>query len=128
MAKHHRVFIAFAVEDKWARDRLVGQAANQRTPFEWTDMSVKQPWETDWRNRCRTRIKGCDGMIAFVTRNTAQATGQLFEIKTAREEGVPLIGMYATQENRPYSLPAELQGVTVYDWTWANISAFLNRI
>ena len=78
MAKHHRVFIAFAMEDKWARDRLVGQAANQRTPFEWTDMSVKQPWETDWRNRCRTRIRGCDGMIAFVTRNTAIANGQLF--------------------------------------------------
>ncbi|QNA83634.1 hypothetical protein G4G27_06205 [Sphingomonas sp. So64.6b] len=128
MAKHHRVFIAFAVEDKWARDRLVGQAANQRTPFEWTDMSVKQPWETDWRNRCRARIKGCDGMIAFVTRNTAQATGQLFEIRTAREEGIPLIGMYATQDNRPYSLPVELQGVAVYDWTWPNISAFLNRI
>jgi hypothetical protein len=67
-------------------------------------------------------------MIAFVTRNTAQATGQLFEIRTAKEERIPLIGMYATQDNRPYSLPADLQGVRVVDWTWENITAFLNRL
>lgn len=128
MAKHHRVFIAFAIEDKWARDRLVGQAANQRTPFEWTDMSVKQPWETDWESRVRTRIKGCDGMIAFVTRNTAKATGALFEVQTAKAEQVPVIGMYATQDNRPASLPPAFSGIRVIDWTWPNISAFLNRL
>lgn len=128
MAKHHRVFIAFAMEDKWARENLVGQMRNANTPFDWTDMSVKQPWESDWQAQCRTRIRGCDGMIAIVTRNTANATGQLFEIRTAKAEGIPLIGMYATQDNRPYSLPAELQGVRVVDWTWANISAFLARL
>ena len=128
MARHHRIFIAFAIEDKWARDRLVGQANNARTPFEWIDMSVKQPWETDWRNRCRTRIRGCDGMIAFVTRNTARASGQLFEIATARAERIPLIGIYATQDQRPYLLPPELAGISVLDWTWDNISRFLARL
>lgn len=128
MARHHRIFIAFAIEDKWARDRLVGQANNARTPFEWIDMSVKQPWETDWRSRCRTRIRGCDGMIAFVTLNTARASGQLFEIATARAERIPLIGMYATQAQRPYLLPTELAGISVLDWTWDNISRFLARL
>ena len=128
MARNHRVFIAFPIEDKWARDRLVGQAANERTPFEFVDMSVKQPWETDWEARCRARIKGCDGMIAIVTKNTARATGELFEIKTAKEEQVPVIGMYATQENRPSILPSALNGVRVVDWTWANITNFLNRL
>jgi hypothetical protein len=128
MAKHHRVFIAFAIEDRWARDRLVGQAANQRTPFDWTDMSVKTPWETDWESRCRTRIRGCDGMIAFFTKNTAAATGQLFEITTAKQEGVPLMAMYATQDDRPRSIPSALAGVTIRDWTWPNISNFLDLI
>ncbi|WP_413715988.1 TIR domain-containing protein [Sphingobium sp. B11D3A] len=125
---HHRIFIAFAIEDRWARDRLVGQARNQRTPFEWTDMSVKEPWSSDWKNRCRTRIRGCDGMIAFVTQNTANASGQLFEIRTAREEDVPLMGMYATQDNRPFVLPPELYGLSIVEWTWDNISNFLNRL
>lgn len=38
------------------------------------------------------------------------------------------MGMYATQDNRPYGLPAELQGVRVVDWTWDNISSFLARL
>lgn len=128
MARHHRVFIAFAIEDVWARDYLVGQMRNSNSPFQWVDMSVKQPWDTDWRNRCRTRIKGCDGLIAMVSRNTAAANGQLFEVRTAREERVPLMGVYTTQENRPYSLPSEFQGVRVVDWTWASISGFLSRL
>lgn len=128
MAKHHRVFVAFAIEDKWARDRLVGQAANQRTPFEWTDMSVKQPWETDWESRVTTRIKSCDGLLIFATRNTAKATGALFELRTAKQVLIPVMGMYATQDNRPTSLPSEFAGVRVVDWTWPNISAFLNRL
>lgn len=128
MAKHHRVFIAFAIEDEWARDYLVGQMRNGSSPFEWTDMSVKQPWDSDWRNRCRSRIKGCDGMIAMVSRNTADATGQLYEVRTALEEGVPVLGVYTTQDNRPYTLPAEFQRVRVVDWSWSNISAFLSHL
>ena len=128
MAKHHRIFIAFAIEDEWARIRLGGQAKNERTSFEFTDMSAKKPWDEEWKRNCRTRIKGCDGTIAMISRNTAAASGQLWEIKTSLEEGVPVLGIYATQDNRPTSLPAELKGVRVTDWTWANIDAFLARL
>jgi len=34
MATKNRIFIAFAVEDKWARDYLVGQAKNEKSLFE----------------------------------------------------------------------------------------------
>ena len=44
-----RIFIAFAIEDKLSKDFLVGQAKNERSSFEFIDMSVKQPWETDWK-------------------------------------------------------------------------------
>jgi hypothetical protein len=57
-----RIFIAFAIEDVRSRDFLVGQAKNDNSPFEFVDMSVKQPWETDWESKCRARIKGCDGV------------------------------------------------------------------
>ena len=36
-----KVFISFAVEDKKVRDFLVGQSRNRKTPFEFTDRSVK---------------------------------------------------------------------------------------
>jgi hypothetical protein len=128
MASKHRIFISFAIEDEWFRTALVGQAKNEHSPFEFVDMSVKKPWDEAWRTQCRTRIKGCDGVIAFISKNTAAATGELWEIKAAKEEGVPVRGMYTTQDNRPASLPSELSGVSVVSWTWPNIKAFLDTL
>ena len=128
MAKHHRIFIAFAMEDKWARDYMVGQARNAKSSFEFTDMSVKEPWSEDWKNKCRTRIKGCDGVIAMVSTNTLNAAGQKWEVKAATEEMVPILGIYTTTDDRPAYLPIELTGVSVKAWTWDNISSFLSKL
>ncbi|MBY0567356.1 MAG: hypothetical protein K2P70_08600 [Hyphomonadaceae bacterium] len=128
MATKNRIFIAFAVEDKWARDYLVGQAKNERSPFEFVDMSVKEPWDSQWKTKCRSRIKGCDGVVALVSKNTKSATGQLWEIKTAKEEGVPVRGFYTTTDDRPASLPIELNGVRIVSWTWSNIDDFINDL
>lgn len=121
-----RIFIAFAIEDKTSRDFLVGQAKNDKSPFEFVDMSVKTPWETDWESKCRTKIKGCDGMIALISKNTPSATGELFEIKTAGEEKVPVMLMY-TGADRP-NLPYSLSGRLVNIWSWDNIKSFINKL
>ncbi len=126
MAK--RVFISFAVEDEWARDYLRGQARNERSPFDFADMSAKEPWDEKWKTNCRTRIKGCDGVIAMVSTNTANADGQQWEIRCAKDEGIPVRGVYTTAANRPTSLPTALNGVRVVDWTRANIKSFLDSL
>jgi hypothetical protein len=126
MAK--RIFISFAIEDKHYRDFLVGQARNKKSPFEFVDMSVKEPWSNQWKTRCRTRIKGCDGVIALVSKNTLRASGQLWEVKCAKEEKVPVRGVYVTEDNRPARLPEEFDGVRVVNWTWSNISNFINSL
>jgi len=128
MATKFRIFISFAVEDKWARDYLVGQAKNERSPFEFTDMSLNEPFDEKWKTQCRSRIKGCDGMIALVSTKTKSATGALWEVSTAKEEKVPVRGIYTTTENRPTTLPAEFAGVRVVGWTWDNINAFLDTL
>jgi hypothetical protein len=64
----NRIFISFAIEDKTLRDLLVGQARNEKSPFEFVDMSVKTPWDSAWKTNCRTKIKGCDGVLIIVTR------------------------------------------------------------
>lgn len=128
MASKYRIFIPFAIEDKWARDYLVGQAKNERSPFEFVDMSVKEPWDERWKTQCRSRIRGCDGAIALVSTNTKKAAGQLWEVKTCKEERVPIRGIYTTTDNRPTSLPPEFDGVKVVAWTWANIKAFLDSL
>ena len=126
MAK--RVFISFAIEDAKFRDFLVGQAKNEKTPFEFVNMAVKEPWDEKWKTQCRTRIKGCDGMIALVRKNTAKATGQLWEIKCAREEEVPVRGVYISSDQKPATLPKELEGVRIVNWTWDNIKSFIDSL
>ena len=121
-----RIFIAFAIEDVRSRDFLVGQAKNDNSPFEFVDMSVKQPWETDWESKCRTRIKGCDGVIALISKHTPSATGQLFEIRAAGEEKIPIMLMYSSSD-RP-ALPISLSGRQINVWSWDNIKSFLNRL
>jgi len=128
MAKNDRIFISFAVEDKTYRDFLVGQARNQNSPFTFVDMSVKQPWDSSWKTSCRTKIKGCDGVIALVSKNTAKATGQLWEISCAKEEKIPVRGVYIEADNKPTTLPDELSGVRVVNWTWDNIANFIDSL
>ncbi len=121
-----RIFIAFAIEDVRSRDFLVGQAKNDHSPFEFVDMSVKKAWETDWESKCRMKIRGCDGVIALISKHTPTATGELFEIKTAEEEKIPTMLMYSSSD-RP-SLPYPLGNKLVNVWSWPNIKTFLNRL
>lgn len=127
MAKNNRVFIAFAIEDKTYRDFLVGQAKNDRSPFEFIDMSVKEPWDSGWKEKVRTRIRGCDGVIALLSVNTYNATGARFEIKVARDEGIPLVAM-RVKSDQWVATPTELVGVTTMNWSWPDIAAFLKGL
>jgi len=122
-----RIFISFAVEDKYARDYLVGQARNEKSPFEFVDMSVKEPWSDSWKTRCRTKIKGCNGVIALLSSNTMKATGARWEMKCAIEEGIPIRGMYVSKDDI-CGIPTELLGKRVMHWTWSNIANFINSL
>lgn len=123
-----RIFISFAKEDSNLRDLLVGQARNNNSPFEFVDMSVKQAWDSAWKTNCRRKIKGCDGVIALITKNTQNADGELWEIKCAKEEGIPCLGIWGNDNHYGVSIPNELSSSQMRDWTWSNISSWLNRI
>jgi hypothetical protein len=90
-------------------------------------MSVKQPWDSQWKMHCRTRIKGCDGLIAIVTSNTRNASGQIWEIKCAKEENVPVIGIYGNNSHAG-SISSECGYVRILDWTWTNIANWLKSL
>ena len=117
------VFIAFAKKDEKMRDLLKGQALNTDSPFEYVDMSVKEPYETEWKNKVRARIKRSDGVIALVSKNSLTAGGQKWEIKCAKEEKKKLLGIYAYTDDR-----TDIEGVNTKIWTWDNIKNFINSL
>jgi len=122
-----RIFISFAAEDDAYRDFLVGQARNSNSPFEFVDMSVKEPWNDSWKTRCRTKIRGCDGVIALISKNTMKADGARWEMKCANEEGIPMIGIHVHSEDKGVT-PPELTGHSVIEWAWSSIASFINRL
>ncbi len=123
-----RIFISFAIEDEKYRNDLVGQSRRAKSPFEFIDMSVKKKWtESEWQKRCRTKIKGCDGVIALLSKNTHHAGGARWEMKCAKEEGIPIIGMHIKKNNKG-AVPQELKGKRIIIWTWNNLEKFINSL
>jgi len=124
MADKKTIFIAFAMEDERQRDFLTGQSLNTESPFEYTDMSVKEAYvNEDWKARVRTRIKRSDGLIALVSKSSLSSTGQKWEIRCAREENVPVLGIWAYTDDR-----TDLVGVRTIAWSWPGIATFIDSL
>jgi hypothetical protein len=123
VADRKTVFIAFAIEDEHQRDLLKGQSLHPRAPFEFIDMSVKEPYDSGWKDKVRTRIRRSHGVIALVSKNSLASTGQKWEIQCAKDESKPIRGIWAYKDDR-----TTLAGVTTYEWNDANISNFIDSL
>ena len=126
MADKKVVFIAFAIEDQRQRDLLKGQSLHTDTPFEFVDMSVKEPYDSGWKERVRTRIRRSDGVIALVSKNSLSSSGEKWEIDCAREEKKKIIGLWAYGDDR--TRPPALDGHPIIPWTWDGIASFINGL
>jgi hypothetical protein len=123
MAEKKVVFIAFAIEDERQRDFLKGQSLSPRAPYEFIDMSVKEAYESGWKDKVRTRIRRSDGVIVLVSKNSLTSEGQDWEIECAKEEGKKIRGIWAYSDDR-----TQLAGVATVVWSDANISSFIDSL
>lgn len=117
------VFVAFAIEDERARDFLKGQALNTKCPFDYVDMSVKDAYAVDWKAKVQTRIRRSDGVIALISKSSLNSAGQKWEIQCARENNVPIIGVWAYSDDRTV-----IPGLKVIPWTWDGIKNFIDSL
>lgn len=102
---------------------MKGQSLLTNSPFEYVDMSVKQAYDTDWKNKVRTRIRRSDGVIILVSKNSLTSSGQKWEIQCAKEEGKKILGIWAYSDDR-----TNIVGVLTKTWTWDNIKNFINSL
>jgi hypothetical protein len=123
MADKKVIFIAFAIEDERQRDFLKGQSLLTKSPFEYVDMSVKEAYLTEWKEKVRTRIKRSDGVIVLVSKNSLSSSGQKWEIECAKSEGKKILGIWAYTDDR-----TNLVGINTKVWTWDNIKDFINSL
>ena len=123
MTKKKVVFVAFAIEDVKQRDLLKGQSLNTNSPFEYVDMSVKEPYDSNWKDRVRTRIKRSDGVTALVSKNPLRSSGQKWELQCAKEEKKKILGIWAYTDDR-----TNLPGINTRVWKWDTIKDFINSL
>lgn len=117
-----RVFISFDYDhDSDLKALLVGQARNVDSPFEITDMSIKETISNNWKNNARRRIKGCDVVIVICGHETNTATGVSAELKIAREEGVDYFLLNGRTSGRCVKPTTAKSDDKIYDWTWNNL-------
>jgi MTH538 TIR-like domain (DUF1863) len=117
------VFVAFAIEDDRQRDLLKGQSLNTKSPFEYVDMSVKEAYSSEWKERVRTRIRRSDGVIALVSKNSLTSSGQKCDVACAREEKKRVLGIRAYMDDK-----TNFEGVRTVAWTWPAIGDFIDSL
>ena len=119
------VYISFDYDhDSDLKTLLVGQAANEDSPFNIADWSIKEP-SSDWKDKARERIKRAEQMIVLCGEYTDTATGINAEIAIARDEAKPyflLAGRASGKNKRP---TAALSTDKLYDWTWDNLKLLI---
>jgi len=123
MADKKVVFVAFAIEDERQRDFLKGQSLNTNSPFEYIDMSVKEAYDSNWKERVRTRIRRSDGVLVLVSKNSLTSSGQKWEIQCAKEEKTKVLGIWAYKDDR-----TNIDGVKTVVWTWEAIKNFIDSL
>ena len=117
------VFVAFAIEDESMRDMLKGHTLHPLNPYEYIDMSVKEAYETDWKEKVRTRIRRSHGVIALLSKNSPSSSGQKWEVECAKAEGVPVYGLWIYKDDR-----TTIPGVAGHVWTWDGVAGFIDGL
>jgi hypothetical protein len=97
--------------------------SNTKTPFEYTDMSVKEPYDKEWKEKVRTRIRRSAGVLALISKSSLSSTGEKWEIECAKEEKKPLRGLWAYTDDR-----TNVVGVYTMVWTWDNIKDWIDSL
>jgi hypothetical protein len=121
-----RTFISFDYDhDSDLKTLLVGQAKNDDSPFEITDMSIKEPIDDAWKKKARARIKGCDVVVVICGEYTDSAAGVSAELKIAQEEEVNYFLLRGRSDKTCVKPKAAKSTDKIYNWTWANLKALI---
>ncbi len=123
-----KVFISFDYDnDSDIKGSLVAQAKNDDSPFEISDMSIKEAIDSNWKYYARQRIRNVDVVIVLCGYYTANAKGVQAELEIAQEENKPYFLLQGREESWRVTKPKNARyGDKIYKWTWDNLKALLN--
>lgn len=103
------VFISFSSDDLDEVNLLRGQAKNEDNDLEFSDRSLKEPFNSDnteyIKRGIREKIDQASVTMVYLTNNSASSEWVDWEIRESIRKGKGVIGVYQG-ENPPSKLPA----------------------
>ena len=122
-----RVFISFHIEDE-AQVNLLRYQSKNSDQLEFTDYSVKEPFDEKWKTQCAERIKQSSIVVIAIGEETYRRDAVLWEIRKAHELGKPVIGMRIhSDKNHKIPQPMLDHGDKVLPWKLSTLQAELQK-
>lgn len=124
-----RAFISFDFDNNSTEKILfIGQSKNSKTPFNIEDWSSKTHLpQNEWEKIIHEKINKCNILIVLVGRSMSTATGAVKEISFAKNNNVPIFGVYVDGANSTSTLPTGLQRNRTIEWNWQYISNAIDQ-
>ncbi|MFK5970942.1 MAG: TIR domain-containing protein [Candidatus Marithrix sp.] len=125
-----RAFISFDFDhDETEKVLFVGQGKNSKTPFSIQDWSTKSSMaQSKWEAIVKEKINKCNMVIVLSGKTMASATGVAKEIAMAKDQDVPVFGVYIDGANTSSNLPNGLQRNRTIAWKWDKISDAIDKM
>lgn len=119
-----RAFISFDYDhDETEKNLFVGQSKNSKTPFSIEDWSSKSSLpQAQWEALIKAKINKCNMLIVLSGRTMASASGVPKEITMAKDQNVPVFGVYVDGANSSSNLPNGLARNRTISWNWDSIA------
>jgi hypothetical protein len=117
-----RVFLSFVEEDLTLVNLFRGQAKNKNSELEFSDYSVREPYDSQnaayIRSRIRERISAAAITLCLIGKNTYASRWVDWEILTSVEEHNRLVGVRLHSDSAKDIAPKALTDAkgTVVDW------------
>lgn len=118
-----KVFLSYDYEhDSDMKDNLIAESKRRDSPFSINDLSLREK-VSDWQQKARTAIQGCDVFVVLLGDNAHQASGVRREVRMARQ-----IGKRRFQLRKQGHSPKPLEGAgVVVAWKWKNLKKYLTQ-
>ncbi|MFT5815194.1 MAG: CTP synthase (UTP-ammonia lyase) [Psychroserpens sp.] len=125
-----RVFISFDFDHNETEKTLfVGQSKHSNTPFSIQDWSAKSSMaQSEWEAIVKDKINKCNMVIVLSGKTMASASGVAKEIKMAKDQNVPVFGVYVGGANTTSNLPTGLQRNRTISWSWESIANAIDQM
>lgn len=122
------VFISFDMEDQGMVRFLANQAKDDRFPFVFRDYSIKEPFESKWKQGVRERISQTSAVIVAIGKDTHKSDAVDWEIREAHRQGKQVIGVRLHKDGN-HTVPSAMRehGDKVIYWNAKQIADKLDK-